>query len=126
MSRRKSDDTSGQLAVKRTRTSAPVFRVARMPAATNRASRVTVIRKGVRGRRGHVTEGIVHSPDGIPDPSIDQQPETDAIAPEPLSPDFLQLEDSTTSIPPLPPKPKRARKNTTSVRSLLVSSRACS
>jgi hypothetical protein len=100
MSRRKADDTSDQLATKRTRRSAPVFRVARAPATISRTSRVTVIRTGPRGRRGYSTEDKVYSPV----PLVDQQPEADLPQPDLDNPSPLQ-----------PSKPKRTRENTTSV-----------
>jgi len=114
MSRRKADDTSNQLATKRTRTSVPVFRVARAPATTSRTSRVTIIKTGSRGRRGYSTEEKVYPLA----PSVDQEPEADPPQPEvdppqpevdPPQPDL----DNPSSQQPL--KPKRIRNNTTSV-----------
>jgi hypothetical protein len=108
MSRRKADDTTGQLATKRKRTSAPTFRVARTPATTGRTSRVTVLKTGFRGRRGYSTEDRVH----LPDPSVGQQPEASGVVPDSPPPDLGQLDDPA---PLQPPKPKRTQKNTTSV-----------
>lgn len=106
MSRRKADEASGQLATKRTCSSIPAFRAVRtrMPTGPttntttgNRTSRVTVIRKSIRGRRGYVTDDRVHpeSPDDTPHTStqVIQEPAADDFFPDSPLPSPSLLDD---------------------------------
>jgi hypothetical protein len=113
MGRRKNADDSSHSANKRVRTSTPVFRAAqvsssRVSTSSNRTSRLTIIKKNARGRRGHQT--------------VDQ---TEGRGLDSLIADDLQVPDEVVPDLPLPdlagpqsPKPKRQQKNTTSVRIL--------
>lgn len=108
-----------QAGKKRTRTS--VFRMARPPTASTPL--VTTLRKGSYGRRGHRREQLSDIPPGT---STKQQSPSDANTPDPLLPDFELPDDSddfNTIMPSVAMKasnPKRVRKNTTSVSTLLL------
>jgi hypothetical protein len=117
MEKRKVDDASHQPVPKRTRSSALTFRVARAPPTRRRSSRVTTIKKTAGGRRGHLTEDRLHSPDA-------SATLTNVVVSDPPLPDLGQLDDAgvLAGVPSQPSKSKRIRKNTTSVSitSLLI------
>lgn len=92
----------------------PTFRVAHTPA--NRSTpRMTTLRKGSHGRRGHRREQV-------PDPP--QQLPSDEIIPDTSLPNFDHLDELDDAMSPIipeasKPKPKRIQNNTTSVSTLL-------
>jgi hypothetical protein len=124
--RKSSDDSTQQLAQKRTRTRA-TFRVARsashftftstsLAGSRDAASRVTKLRQNANGRLGQrKTEKRARTPTDQP-----AQEEAGDDAAQPSAFDAVQdTSDSTTDVPVVAkPKRKRKRKNTTSVRVL--------
>lgn len=129
--RKNADDPSSQRA-KRVRSSIPTLRMVqsvRKPASTptnsnsnsnSRTSRVSILKRVSRGRRGYLSEDRVHRPDTTgppesPDISIDQQVEGIGTDDDFLGLDLGKLDDSATLTATQTQKPKRTRKNTTSV-----------
>ena len=107
MGKRKLDIASGSHAAKKR----SVFRMAHQPSRATSTSTTTILRKGSSGRRGHRKEQLSEfRPGSSIDPDV---PSDDTPLPDPEI--LVELD----KIQPKAEKPKRVRKNTTSVSILL-------